>query len=327
MKSNAEKTIGSLKKINDFPFYIANYYGDYKINDYINGAVKSHSDVVPFFKQLFSDLGLPVELNKPDITPVNMGCSVFFCRTEEDKVIVGKNLEWKQDPLLLLKTTPTEGYNSLSMTNLNFCDLFQLDSFEHKLLLAPYIPLDGMNEHGLLISILSVHEGTEYSFSGEKLSVGDFNINRIILDTCKNVDEAVDIFNKYNIKQTAMLPIHYLIADKNKSAIVEFFNGEMNIKMSSSENYLTNFTKLNNPDYENQRNFCNRYKKIENKFKTNNGTISIKDAQKLLKEISVFQPGFEVPSTIYSLLYNPEELSIKIRIGKESKSYSINLKD
>ena len=149
MKTNAEKTIQSLKKINDFPFYIAKYYGDYKIADYRNGAIKSPNDIVPFFQTLFSELGQPTELSFPKPPEVNLGCSAFFCRDKKNSAIIGKNNDWKKDPILILKTTPDEGYTSLSMVNLNFCDLFQLGSFKHKLLLAPYVPLDGM-KWGLL---------------------------------------------------------------------------------------------------------------------------------------------------------------------------------
>ena len=326
MKSDAEKTIESMTKINDFPFYTAKYYGDYKIKDLMKGAVKSPADVVPFFEKLFSDLGLPAKLEMPGPAQSNGGCSAFFCKTAEETVLVGKNIDWKRDPLLLLKTTPYDGYNSLSLTNLNFCDLFQLNSLDHKLLLAPYVPLDGMNEHGLIITMLAVHEGSEYSYSQDKLTVGDFNIIRIILDTCKDVDEAIGVFRQYNIKQTGLLPIHYLVADKNQSCIIEFSKGEMNLQISSQENYLTNFNKLNNPDYENQRDLCKRYCTIEERFNRGNGSMETPEALKLLKEVSVFQPEFEVPSTICSLLYNPRKLNIIIQIGKEPKSYSVHLK-
>ncbi|MBA7531596.1 hypothetical protein ES705_23809 [subsurface metagenome] len=103
------------------------------------------------------------------------------------------------------------------MINISFCDLFQLNSFEHSLLLAPYVPLDGINEKGLIITMLSIQEESVYPSYPNKITVGDFNIIRIILDNCKNVDEAIEEFNKYCIIQTGPLPIHYLVADRQKS--------------------------------------------------------------------------------------------------------------
>ena len=326
LESSGQKTIESLKIINDFPFYSAKYYGDYKLKEFMNGAIKSPDHVIPFFEQFFSQLGFPTKLKLSALPERQNGCSAFFCRTAEGTVLIGKNLDWKKDPLLLLKTAPPEGYKSLSMVNLNFCDLFQLGSFNHKLLLAPYVPMDGINESGLVVTMLSVHKGSEYSFSPDKTSVGDYNIIRIILDSCKNVDEALTVFKNYNIMQTGPLPLHYLIADREKSSIVEFSKGEMHLLESSQINYLTNFNKLNNPDFRNQRNFCERYGALEEKLENCRGILEVSEAKKLLHKVSVYQPEFELPSTIWSILYNPEELEMKIRIGKEPGFYTTCLK-
>ncbi len=327
MKTNAEKTIQSLKQINKFPFYTAKYYGDYKINDYINGAIKSPNDIVPFFQSLFSELGKPIELSFPMPPEINLGCSAFFCRDKNNSTFVGKNNDWKRDPILLLKTTPEEGYASLSMVNINCCDLFQLQSFEHNILLSPYVPLDGMNEMGLVVTTLAVHEGTVYPIKPNQLSVGDFNIIRIILDTCSNIDEAIAVFDQYNMIQTGPLPIHILVADRRESCIVEFFDGKIQKKREPELNYLTNFLKLKSSDYDNQSKFCSRYQALEKQFKSNEKISDVRDAKKLLSEVSVYTEGFQIPSTIYSAIYCPDNLSLKIKIGDESKYYSLKLQE
>ncbi|MBN1639297.1 MAG: linear amide C-N hydrolase [Ignavibacteriales bacterium] len=327
MKTDAEKTKQSLKKINEFPFYIAKYYGDYKINDFRNGAIKSPNDIVPFFQSLFSKLGQPAELNFPKPPEINSGCSAFFCRDKNNSAIIGKNNDWKRDPILLLKTTPDEGYTSLSMVNLNFCDIFQLGSFDHNLLLAPYVPLDGMNEMGLVVTTLAVHEGAEYPLKSNQLSVGDFNLIRIILDTCTNIDEAIATLDMYNIMSTGPLPIHLLIADKRESCIVEFFDGKTHIKRDQDLNYLTNFLKLKTSDYDNQKNNCNRYQTLERRFESKKKIEKGGDAKKLLSEVSVYTEGFQIPSTIYSVIYRPDDLSMKIKTGDELKYYNTRLKE
>ena len=327
MKTNAEKTIHSIKKINEFPFYIAKYYGDYKINEYKNGAIKNPNDIVPFFESLFFELGKPTKLSIPMPPEIDLGCSVFFCHNKNNSTIIGKNNDWKKDPILLLKTTPEEGYASLSMVNLNFCDLFQLNSFEHNLLLAPYVPLDGMNEMGLVVTTLSVQGESEYPKKPDQLSVGDFNIIRIILDTCSNIDEAIAVFDQYNMMQTGPLPIHILIADRRESCIVEFFDGKMHIKREQELNYLTNFLKLKSSDYDNQRNICSRFQALERRFKSNKTISDIQDAKMILSEVSVYTEGFQIPSTIYSAIYCPDNLSLKIKVGDESKYYSLLLQE
>lgn len=327
METDADKTIQSFKKISDFPFYVAKYHGNYKIQEYKNGAIKSPNDIVPFFQSLFSDLGKPTELSFPQPPKIDLGCSVFFCRDKTNSAIIGKNNDWKRDPILLLKTTPDEGFASLSMVNLKFCDLFQLGSLDHNLLLAPYVPLDGMNEKGLVITTLAVHKGAEYPTKPNQLSVGDFNLIRIILDTCADIDEAITVFDQYNIMPTGPLPIHILIADRNDSCIVEFFEGTKHIKRDQDLNYLTNFLKLKTSDYDNQRNMCNRYQALERKFESNKKINEVRDAKKLLSKVSVYTEDFQIPSTIYSAIYCPDDLSMKIKIGNESKYYSLSLQE
>lgn len=327
MKTNAEKTIQSLKKVNEFPFYISRYYGDYKIKDFKNGAIKNTNDIIPFFQSLFTDLGMPVELRFPNPPEINSGCSAFYSRDKYSSAIIAKNNDWKRDPLLLLKTTPDEGYTSLSMVNLNFCDLFQLGSFDHNLLLAPYVPLDGMNEKGLVVTTLAVHEGAEYPLKPNQLSVGDFNSIRIILDTCANIDEAIAVFEQYNLMQTGLLPVHILIADKRESCIVEFFDGKTHIKRDPELNYLTNFLKLKSSDYDNQSKFCNRYQVLEKRFTCDKKSSDVREVKKLLSEVSVYTEGFQIPSTIYSVIYCPDNLNVKIKIGDESLYYSLTLRE
>ena len=322
--SGADKTIESLKKINDFPFYTATYYGNYKINEYADGAIKKPNEVVPFFEALLEELGKPAKLNFPQPLKSGYGCSAFYTHGIDNSAILGKNLDWKKTPVLLLKTRPKYGYSSLTVSDLTACDIFQLGSLEYSLLLSPYVPFDGINEKGLIVTMLSVQEGGEYPEDDGRLPVGDFNIIRIILDTCQNIDEALAAFENYNIMQTAFLPVHYLIADKNESCIVEFFNGKMHTLREKDKNYLTNFLKLKSSDYKTNRSACRRYQKLESEL-NRYGEISPAEAKQLLKTVSVFTDGFQVPSTIWSMIYIQAELCIKIKIGNEQKYYSVRL--
>lgn len=324
MKDAADKTLESLKKVNDFPFYTARYHGNYKLNEFKNGVIKSPSDIIPFFEDLFHKLGRPTKLKLPTPAEVNIGCSAFYFKNEDNSSIIGKNLDWKKDPVLLLKTEPENGYKSLSMVNLSFCDIFNLSSFEYSLLLAPYVPLDGINEHGLVITMLSVHTGSTYPNLKDKLTIGDYNIIRIILDTCKTVDEAIKTFENYNLIQTGLLPLHYLIADNKESCIIEFFNGEVNISRNNKINYLTNFLKLKNNEEENM-NKCPRYSYLKKVLENKVDDINIQKAKEILDGVSVYKDGFEIPSTIWSIIYDQQNLKIKIKIGNSKTYYSVGV--
>ena len=55
--------------------------------------------------------------------------------------------------------------------------------------------------------------------------------------------------------------------------------------------------------------------------------IDVNEAKMLLNRVSVYRENFQVPSTVWSIIYRPEELSMKIRIGKHSGYYSADLQE
>ncbi len=322
MTADAERTLRSMRQMSDFPFFTATYCADYRLDRFTGGAVKADEDVPGFFEALFQGMGMPVSIGFPRMPERMNGCSAFWAQTPEGSVVVGKNLDWKKDPVLLLRTRPKNGYASLSMVNLSFCDLFGLHSANHSLLLSPYVPLDGVNEKGLVVSMLSVQNGCEYPMAPEKLVVGDFNIIRIVLDRCKTVDEAVTEFTRYNVKQSGPLPVHYFLSDALENCVVELFDGKTRTLKSVGYGCLTNFLKLDRKRYEANRSLCARYRTMERELKAKFGVLTIQEAKDLLRAVSVHQPDYAVPSTIWSLLFTPEERRIRIMIGGGKTYYT-----
>ena len=103
MKTDAEKTMQSIRKINNFPFYTARYYGSYRLKEFADGEIKKPDDVVPFFTALFAESGRTVDLHFPIQPKTGPACSAFFCRDRKKSALIGKNLDWKRDPYYCLK--------------------------------------------------------------------------------------------------------------------------------------------------------------------------------------------------------------------------------
>ncbi len=325
MTAAAERTIRSMREMSDFPFYTATYYADYRLEQFTGGVIKADEDVPGFFEALFQSMGTPASLQFPRMPERMNGCSAFWARTPEGSVIVGKNLDWKKDPALLLQTRPENGYASLSMVNLSFCDLFGLHSVNHSLLLSPYVPMDGMNEKGLIVSMLSVQNRCGYPMAPEKSTVGDFNIIRIVLDRCRTVDEAITEFTRYNIRQSGPLPIHYFLSDELEHCVVELFDGEVRVLKSAGCGCLTNFLKLDQRNFQENRRLCARYRAMEKELEAKSGVLTMREAKGLLRAVSVHKPDYAVPSTIWSLLFTPEERRIRIKIGESETYYAAKI--
>ena len=98
-------------------------------------------------------------------------------------------------------------------------------------LIAPYMPVDGMNEKGLSIGVLEL-ETPETFQQTEKKDITTTAIIRTVLDHAADVDEAIEIFNSYDMHDLLGVgcTYHYQIADaKGKTAIVEYANGETTV--------------------------------------------------------------------------------------------------
>ena len=60
-------------------------------------------------------------------------------------------------------------------------------------------------------------------------------------------------------------------------------------------------------------------------FISNEKISDIRDAKMILSEVSVYTEGFQIPSTIYSAIYCPDNLSLKINYILEHLAYFNNL--
>jgi hypothetical protein len=323
--NNFDKIIDSIKIISEFPFYTANYFGDYKLDQLINGAISSPDLIVPFFDDLFITMGKPHSINLPKHIPMPSACSAFCCFDQQNNLLIGKNLDWKKTSVLLLKTTPSNGYKSLSLVDLELCDFFNLGSFNHSLILSPYVPFDGMNEKGLVVTMLSIHKELKYPFDKNKVTIGDFNLIRVLLDKCSNVDESIKMINNFSIMQTGPFPIHYLIADTTNSCIVEFIDGKVFVVRNEQNKYLTNNLVTNDIDFENNLNNCKRFSILHSSLSNNNKNFNMLLCMDLLNKVSVFSNGYSIPSTIWSIIYAPKTLELSIKIGKENNWYKTQL--
>lgn len=161
---------------------------------------------------------------------------------------------------LIMHTAPKGKYSSYSTVSLKFLGVDtpeQPTDGTSPLLLAPYIPLDGINSEGLAICVLQL-EYPEIHSSGNSVDMTSTTIIRNVLDNAKDVDEAVAIFKNCNL-HTDGFAYHYMVGDANgKSAIIEYADNKMfveyktgNIQICANEHITKegiDFHKNANPD-------------------------------------------------------------------------------
>ncbi len=235
-------------------------------------------------------------------------CSVFSATTE-NSVIMGRNWDNQNVGSVIVNLYyPPKGYASISFSraiDMGFPLNVDLEDFKsselgNKLLLAPFYAMDGINEHGLAVSVAGVKQITVKPKS-DKESVCITFLMRKILDQAKNVEEAVNLVEKYipfDLDKNS-LNCHLFIADSSgKSVILEYVEDQWKrIYGDKSWQVLTN-----KPIYKvsdaNLREKCWRYRTISDTLEKTRGNVDWKAGMKILQDVR--QKG-TTWSVVYSL--------------------------
>jgi hypothetical protein len=146
-------TLSSLELVDAYPLYTMRYYGAYR-------AGVSATEVVE--GQVNSSAPRPNEMGRAPVP----ACSLFAALSDPKNMLYGRNFDWQFSPAVLLFTDPPDGYASVSMVDIAYLvgqagahGLAERPLAERRALLrAPFMPFDGMNEHGLAIGMAAVPE-------------------------------------------------------------------------------------------------------------------------------------------------------------------------
>jgi hypothetical protein len=307
-------TLNSLEQVDDYPLYTMHYYGGYQRALSITRFLESLLRAGP------TTLALP--LRQPA-----WACSLFAAWGDADHRVYGRNFDWHYSPALVLFSDPPDGYASVSIVDIAYLGYVgnQVGALTKRpliergaLLLAPLIPFDGMNEHGLAIGMAAVPPGGMRP-DPNKETVDSLMVMREILDHARDVDEAVAILGSYNIDMGSGPPIHYLVADvSGDAALVEFYQGEMRVIPNQASWHLaTNFLRAAAGD--SPEGHCWRYDRIDERLRQTGGRMTSQEAMNLLADVS--QGG-----TQWSVVYEMSNGEVNVAMGRAyENAHSLHL--
>ena len=140
---------------------------------------------------------LPIHMKAP-----NFGCSAFCTQGTDGHTLMGRNYDFKNDTsAMLVYCTPKDGYASVAFAALDNINANTPDaSMAKKLatLTAPFICLDGMNEKGVSIAVLTLDSDPTYQQTGKPMIATTLAI-RLVLDRAATTAEAVELLSKYDM--------------------------------------------------------------------------------------------------------------------------------
>lgn len=338
--------------------YEVNYTADYKLDAALEAGISSTPELLTFVQQnLFDSLPASPSPVKFSLQP---GCSAFASPDPStNNYLMGRNYDFchtvqvdsatkRYVPIaaFVVHTAPKGGKKSVAFADgYNFGykqGAYTDDTTDISLLIGlPYAILDGINEDGFAIGVLSLNEAPTMQDDPNKTNIGTTIAMRMLLDRASTVKEAIEMLKQYNMRMKNLdnkHNYHFFMADATGDyAIVEYTR---NPKDSTETNPTRMEVFTNNDTLRCVTNFYvspnmvgtkdgwgsdhgkQRYFDMRDALKANNYALCADDAMALLEQVSQEANEDDPTSfTQWSALYNLSKKSVCLTLlrdyGKE----------
>ena len=314
-------TIATIKQLSDYADY--NVYSMDVLYDY------SIENILPIGKtdtQALLDMAFAEAAPGYDIkcTAPKFGCSAFILPDSDGMVRFGRNYDFKIDTsCMIVRCHPRNGYASVAhaaLSTLNFKDALLNEKTKTACLVSPFICLDGINEKGVGIAVLTVDSAPVAHNTGKPVLSTTLLI-RLVLDRAASTQEAVELLRNYDMYAAGGRDCHFFITDSTgDSRAVEFEPDSETRQMTVTpvrtitNFYITHASKVqpnqNNGVYGHGK---ERWVAIESVITENGGTGDNAVAWQALKS-AVQEPNPEdiTSNTQWSIIYNLTDLSYEL---------------
>ena len=316
------ETMQSLTKINDSLYTV-----DCKHDYHVDGMIESNSagSVIKMLRYAFKNVTRkPVVVKTP-----RAGCSVFTAFNNDGEYLMGRNFDYKDAPCMLVRTAPENGYRSIGFTDANFFIWGKKrgpkqNKLYSRLLLAPLLCVDGINETGLAIAVLELKTPPLHQKTG-KTPISTSIVIRKVLDSASTVEEAIEIFKRYDMNDIGGVAYHFVVSDsKGKSVLIEYLNGQMLLFYPESRQGSEEFLSVTNhfiaegaPEPKRGAGY-DRQKRIIDTLTEKGGKISAPEAMELLSNVQLnyyHKLGWQV-RTLWSAVYNSTTASVDLCVDQ-----------
>ena len=297
----------TIEKLED-GLYSMEYKGDYGFDEFLaQGGAASDSDVANYLVSFLSHGFYKIE---GDVQTGEFGCSTICTKDENGTVFFGRNYDWAECRAIIVHTVPDAGYESVSTCCLDFLGFdgaYSPDGsmMERMLTLAAiYVPLDGMNEKGLVVADLMAGDNEETHQRSDKPDVTTTTAIRLLLDKAADVDEAIELLRQYDMNSSIGSAHHLSIADASgKSVVVEYVNDEMLVTETKvvTNHYLADCEKQGVGSEQSHLRF--------NTLAAHTGPANELDVRDMLESVAQKnypQTAGSYEKTMWSIVYCPE---------------------
>lgn len=214
-------------------FYTMTVNSDAGFEHFLNqGGACSTDELASYLENLLSPG--PFGKLECEVKSGNFACSALHVENQQGAQMLGRNFDWDDCKAMVIRCYPKNAYASIATSNLDFLG-FGEDYIpkglinQYKATAAVYVPMDGINEKGVVIADLMAgdKELTDQKDASKK-NLTTTTAIRLVLNYAANVDEALNLLEQYNIHSDIGSAHHFIIADAaGKSVAVEWVENKM----------------------------------------------------------------------------------------------------
>ena len=318
------QTMSSIEKITSYDdgydLYRMEVLYDYDLDRIIDRGIKDDKTMIDaILKEIDPSLSIDVDIP-------SFGCTVFRMGDCGNGTMMGRNYDFKYDSsAMLVHCKPKDGYESVGFAGLNNVSAnHPLDPKEKPVALtSPFICLDGINEKGVSIAILTLDSKPTNQNTGKKKIFTTLAV-RLVLDRAATTAEAVEILEQYDMMATNGRDYHFCICDPSGDCRVVEYDCDDSLKtVVTPVDAVTNFFIIHmDKVLPNQKNGLyghgkERYDAAMRVIESDKGRYNEASAWKALIDSSQDpNPDDPTSNTQWSIVYNNMDLTAHIAIRR-----------
>lgn len=165
----------------------------------------------------------------------SFACSAMAAKNAKGEALSGRNYDWNPCKTVIIRSVPEHGYSSIATANIDFLgfgdgyDPTKGAINQFKATAAIYVPMDGINEKGLVVAdLLAGDDESTNQNEADKAHITTTSSIRLLLNHASNAEEAIHLLEQYNMHSDINCAHHLFICDaQGRSLCVEWVNNKM----------------------------------------------------------------------------------------------------
>ena len=303
----------SVEKMDDGLYYME-YKGDDGFDELMaRGGCTDIGKVSEYIMAFLSKGFFETSPIDPPLKPV--GCSTLTVGTPEGGVIMGRNFDFSYGNGLIVHTIPDEGYETITTFSTDFWGFgeeYKPEGFvnQYMALSGIFMALDGLNEKGLAVAVLSAGDQMVTRQCTDKPDLTTTMATQYLLRKAANVEEALALLNSIDMNSDPGAAYHIAIADAaGKSVVVEYVDNEMVVTETP---FVTNHYLCEAKFKPGLQDSDHRHEKLMEQYDQTGGVMNEKQLTEAIQSVTQLPWGKDaiIGGTLWTMVMDLEHPSV-----------------